>query len=325
VNSATSDGCAANDDVKLIEGYPQKPIFQSIDESSAGKSWSVYFEMAPTTLFFKYTRRAEHDKKFHEMKQFWEDVANGTLANYVWLEPNYSEEGPNRPANDQHPDHDVSLGDALMKQVYEALRNSPLWNETLLIITYDEHGGFFDHVPPPTDCPNPDGKIAYDTNPPFDFTRLGVRVPALMISPWIPAGTVVGEPASTHYEHSSIPATIRKWFAPDQAFLTERDAYAATFDSVVDMLDEPRTDCPTTLPSAPTHRDFPGNGLPTVEKMGTQRVTGFVQSLVKMCSVLVDGEITVTGENMTEAEASRHCRQKMAEYFSRGDASVIQS
>ena len=93
------------------------------------------------------------------------------------------------PADDDHPAHDVANGQRLVKEVYEAVRNGPQWNESLLVITYDEHGGFFDHVPTPArGVPTPDGR----RSPPperFGFDRLGVRVPTIMISPWIAKGT----------------------------------------------------------------------------------------------------------------------------------------
>lgn len=94
-----------------------------------------------------------------------------------------------QPANDDHPSHDVYQGQMFVKEVYETLRSSPQWNETLFIITYDEHGGFFDHVPTPVSgVPSPDGIVGPD---PFDFKfdRLGVRIPTIMISPWIEKGT----------------------------------------------------------------------------------------------------------------------------------------
>lgn len=91
--------------------------------------------------------------------------------------------------NDQHPAHSIKEGERLIKNVYEALRNGPLWNETLFIINYDEHGGFYDHVPPPqVDIPSPDG-IKNVVG--FKFERLGIRVPMLAISPWIEKGTLV--------------------------------------------------------------------------------------------------------------------------------------
>jgi phospholipase C len=89
---------------------------------------------------------------------------------FSWIEPNYFD-GTHYAASDQHPDHDVSIGDQLIKDVYDAVRASPLWEKTALIITYDEHGGFFDHVSPPSPVPNPDG--INSTDDPFDFTRLG--------------------------------------------------------------------------------------------------------------------------------------------------------
>jgi phospholipase C len=111
-----------------------------------------------------------------------------------------------------------------MKQVYEWVRNSPVWNSTLLIITYDEHGGFYDHYPTPLqNVPSPDGIPS--TNDPFNFTRLGVRVPTLLISPWINKGVVIGDPEGptpySHYEHSSILSTLKQlWNLPN--FLTAR-------------------------------------------------------------------------------------------------------
>lgn len=93
------------------------------------------------------------------------------------------------PGNDDHPPHDIAEGQKFIKEVYEALRSSPHWNELLFIIIYDEHGGFYDHVPTPTaGVPSPDditGPEPYN----FKFDRLGVRVPAILISPWIEPGT----------------------------------------------------------------------------------------------------------------------------------------
>ena len=184
-------------------------------------TWRVYFGQGPTSIFVDYTRR--HPLKFHFFDQFYQDVANNDLPIYTFLEPSYyifflffcfflffqvfqffheylffqvnEKISKNKMydikidneewyAHDQHPDHDVTKGEELIKKVYESLRSSKLWNDTLLIITYDEHGGFFDHVPPPLTV-NPDGKVANDVNPPFNFDRLGIRVPTLFISPWI--------------------------------------------------------------------------------------------------------------------------------------------
>ena len=131
------------------------------------------------------------------------------------------------------------------------MRASPIWNETLLIITYDEHGGLYDHVSPPqTGIPNPDGMVSLD--PPYDFERLGLRVPFIPISPWIKKGTLLSAPpAGTYFSHSSTAATIRKMFQLPSPPLSMREAGAATYESIIN-LDAPRTDCPTTLPLPPS-------------------------------------------------------------------------
>lgn len=145
----------------------------------------------------------EHNFKI--LAQFEHDAANGKLPHFSFIEPQYFSV-PLFPANDQHPSHDVShgkricictgcdlevvdsfldcIGENLIKRIYTALRNSPQWNSTLFIVTFDEHGGFYDHVPPPMNVPSPDGINANDPVY-FGFDRLGIRIPTLMVSPWI--------------------------------------------------------------------------------------------------------------------------------------------
>lgn len=125
---------------------------------------------------------------FHDYEVlFKKHCEEGKLPNYVVIEQRWFDL-LSIPANDDHPSHDVSVGQQHVKEVYEALRASPQWNEILFIITYDEHGGFYDHVPTPVGVPSPDditGPAPYN----FKFDRLGVRVPAILISPWIERGT----------------------------------------------------------------------------------------------------------------------------------------
>ncbi|KAL1089980.1 hypothetical protein V6Z11_D07G057600 [Gossypium hirsutum] len=186
------------------------------------------------------------------------------------------------PANDDHPSHDVANGQKLVKEVYETLRASPQWNETLLVITYDEHGGFYDHVKTPfVNVPNPDG----NTGPApsfFKFDRLGVRVPTIMVSPWIKKGTVISGPKgptpNSEFEHSSIPATIKKIFNLSSNFLTHRDAWAGTFEDVVSHLTSPRTDCPETLPDVVPLR--------TTEAKEDAALSEFQSEVVQLAAVL---------------------------------------
>lgn len=245
-NSATSYGDCNNDDiVRIIEGYPQKTIFEQLDE--AGYTWAIYYEDIASTLFHEYVRLPQNWGKMLPMSAFFEHAANNTLPNYVWLEPRYFEDF-GLPASDQHPSHDVAEGEKLIKSIYEAVHTSPAWNNTLFMVTYDEHGGFYDHVVPTVNIPNPDGRVC--SSPEFDFTRIGVRVPTIAISPWIAPGSVIHTPINgptpnSQYEHTSIMATMRAIFNMTTP-LNARDAWAATFENIL-TLDSPRTNTKKNL------------------------------------------------------------------------------
>lgn len=278
LHSATSHGATSNDTGKLIEGYPQKTIFESLDE--AGFSFGIYYQYPPSTLFYRNLRKLKYISKFHQFDlDFKRHCKEGKLPNYVVVEQRYFDTEL-LPGNDDHPSHDVSEGQKFVKEVYEALRGSPQWNEILFLITYDEHGGFYDHVPTPVDgVPSPDG-ITGPAPYHFQFDRLGVRVPTILISPWIERGTVLHGPSgpspSSQFEHSSIPATMKKIFnLPD--FLTKRDAWAGTFEVVLNRK-TPRTDCPVTLPDPVKQRD----GGPKEEA----KLSEFQEELVQMAATL---------------------------------------
>ena len=133
---------------------------------------------------------------------FLEDAARGTLPSVSWIDPNFSNFNPiGFQPNDDHAPADIKDGQELVLAVYHALATSPQWEKTLLVIFYDEHGGFYDHVPPPD---------AADDSPQV-FGRYGVRVPALIVSPWVEPGSV----SSTVFDHTSIIKTILLRFCPD--------------------------------------------------------------------------------------------------------------
>ena len=171
----------------LAEGYPQRTIFENLD--AEGLSFGIYYQNIPATLFYRDLRKVKHLFRFHPYgPSFKADARNGKLPNYVVVEQRYMD-SKQTPANDDHPSHDVYQGQMFVKEVYETLRASPQWNETLLVITYDEHGGFYDHVPTPVkDVPSPDGIVGPDPFY-FKFDRLGVRVPTILVSPWINKNT----------------------------------------------------------------------------------------------------------------------------------------
>ena len=128
--------------------------------------------------------------------EFLASCRDGTLPDYSFVEPNYTDHDGDSGeilASDQHPDHHVREGDRFIGSIYNAIRrNESLWQTTALLIVYDEHGGLFDHVPPPACTPGGyEAKLDETGGMPFKFDRLGVRVPAVLVSPWVPHGTVV--------------------------------------------------------------------------------------------------------------------------------------
>jgi phospholipase C len=132
---------------------------------------------------------------------FLEDAANGALPAVSWIDPAFTNFNPlGFPVNDDHPTADIVDGQELVLAIYDALASSPQWERSLLVIVYDEHGGFYDHVPPPP---------AADDDP-VTFGSYGVRVPAMIVSPWIEPQSV----SNTVFDHTSIIKTILMRFCP---------------------------------------------------------------------------------------------------------------
>jgi phospholipase C len=223
--------------------FTSPTIFGQLD--AAGQGWAVYgYDKEPLTknTFTEIsTASASH---FGVFTGFQAAAAAGTLPAYTFLEPRWGSSG-----NSQHPNYDVALGEKLIHDVYEALRSGPGWAQTLLIITYDEHGGCFDHVPPPWGAAPPDSTVGEFS---FGFDRFGVRVPTVLVSPLIAAGTVFRVPAgSTPLDHTSIMKTVQqRW---NMGSLTARDKAAPGFGDAL-TLSTPRTDdvlTGVTVPASP--------------------------------------------------------------------------
>lgn len=197
----------------------------------------------------------------HSLKDFASDLQGPYPYPYTFIEPHYGDitGGTYAGGSSQHPMDDVYGGEHLLASVYSAIRNSPYWNTSLLIITYDEHGGLYDSVSPGTDAPPPGDNPNYNYNKHgFDFKVWGVRVPAVVVSPLIPPGV-----DSTHYDHSSVPKTLEKLFGLQP--LTQRDAAA---NDVLQSLSltTARPDCPTTL-NSPMPLLLAAKPRPTVEEL----------------------------------------------------------
>lgn len=212
--------------------YLTNTIFNRLGE--ANKPWKIYFHDFPQTLTL--THLWPSFDKFRDIGELMQDAKNDTLPAYSFIELRYFPDV--ELPNDQHPPHNVGMGEKLIFDVYNAVRNSPAWDKTLLIITYDEHGGSYDHVAPPLAVP-PDNSQSQ----PFDFERYGVRVPAVLISPYIKSGTILrsipsgnleSPYAAPPFDHTSIIATVRKCFDLGAA-LTNRDAVAPDLETVLNL------------------------------------------------------------------------------------------
>jgi phospholipase C len=225
--AATSQG-HMDDNTKT---YTCPSIFGSL--TTAGVSWRVFgYDRQPLTKADFPDITGADASHFGLFTDFQAAAAAGTLPAFTFLEPSWPTTG-----NSQHPNYDVALGEQLIHDTYEALRAGPGWNQTLFVLTYDEHGGCYDHVPPPWGATPPDNSAGEFG---FGFDRFGVRVPTLLISPLIAPGTVYRVPAgSMPLDHTSVLKTLQqRWNIPP---LTARDAAAPGFGDVI-TLTAARTD-----------------------------------------------------------------------------------
>jgi phospholipase C len=219
--AATSIG-QVNDTTPSLTDYPANgTIFDQLD--TRGISWKDYFSTLPTVELYPKLYFDNVGKKVVPIADFFADAAGGTLPGYSLVEPDYGTQSEENPQN-------IAVGEEFAASVVNAVINGPAWDKTLLLLTYDEHGGYYDHVPPPAAIPPdnippdvPAGQSAYD-----GFGRYGFRVPFALVSPWARRNFVSHEV----YDHTSILKLVEtKWNLPA---LTYRDANAV---AMLDMLD----------------------------------------------------------------------------------------
>jgi phospholipase C len=166
--------------------YDQRTLYDELD--NARVDWRIYYGDVPQSLVM--THQLGKLDRYRKLDRWTADVQASDLPSYVFIEPYYF----GTEQNDQHPPQDIMRGDALVAAVFNALHaNQRIFEQTLLIILYDEHGGFYDHVPPPQTIA-PDGNTSR-----FAFNRLGVRVPAILVSPWLGQGF-----SATLLDHTSL-------------------------------------------------------------------------------------------------------------------------
>ncbi len=233
-----------------------KSVYTRLITATPKHSAKVYY-YDTTSSTMEVANLLQHQPElFGTYKQFLGDCNKGILPEYSFVEPNYNDhdtDSGEQIANDQHPDHDVQAGELLIAEVYMAIKRNPqMWASTALLVVYDEHGGLYDHVAPPACTPDQfhSSEVDPGTKMPFQFDRLGVRVPAILISPWIEKATVVDRV----FDHASIPATVAKFFQVDASPISPREKNANVFiepnvqpvDPERNLLSRAtmRTDCP---------------------------------------------------------------------------------
>jgi phospholipase C len=241
LHAATSEGYVHND---FKRKFTSKTVYELFQEKEL--DWAIYFhDLNDLFSFGALERTPEHFRRFED--RWASDVASGNLPTYTFLFPRFNNKRatagqPAKPANSQHAPEDVRFGENLIADVYDALAgNQELFKKSALIITYDEHGGFYDHVipgPAPSpdgqDSPNPDDTANF-TPPSFSFDRLGLRVPAIIVSPWIQKGVVLNR----KLQHTSIIKSVTEMFGLAGP-LNARDKSAASFADLFTKLTSPR-------------------------------------------------------------------------------------
>lgn len=255
-------------------------IYDKLDK--AGKNWMVFHgDDNPQVFSLKGMDLDTQKKHCFPFSQFAAKLNDPAFdAAYVFIEPNYGNVMYHSICgNSQHAVDDVARGEQLIKEVYETLVGvTRVWNNSLLLLTWDEHGGFFDHVTPPAAMPPGDTpKYADDPKNGFDFTRLGLRVPAVVISPYVQAGTI----DHTTYDHTSLLKTMENLYGLTP--LTKRDANAASFEGLL-TLSKARGDMPKQLPDpAPSTFDkCPGDfGMSPAELATDPEYTAPVSSAMR--------------------------------------------
>lgn len=206
----------------------------------AGHTAKIYYYDQQSSTMEIVNLLKNQPQIFATYDQFVGDCKAGTLPEYSFIEPCYNDhpgvDGGQILASDQHPDHNVREGERFIANTFNCIRTNPaLWSSTALLVVYDEHGGIYDHVVPPACTPDGYSAKASDTGTgaPFNFDRLGIRVPAILVSPWIPRGTVVPgteDPANAQiFEHASIPGTVTNFFLQGDAKRTVREQRATSF------------------------------------------------------------------------------------------------
>ncbi|RAK99996.1 putative phosphatidylglycerol specific phospholipase [Aspergillus ibericus CBS 121593] len=234
LTSGTSHGHGMNDIDFLTSSLPQVSIFEQL--SAHNISWINYSNTTgflPDALFYRWTAQTgKGETHIKPIDRFYHDAKTGSLPQFTWINPECCS------YMSFHPPSPINMGEGFIKSIYEALRASPQWNETLFILTFDEHGGFADHVAPPDNVPPGDEHTHQEwaldgSQIEFKFDRLGIRVPTLLMSPWVGQGVVQNRPTDqpNDFTHTSILKYVAElWGLP---VLTPRVAWSPSLGGLI--------------------------------------------------------------------------------------------
>ena len=270
VHAGTSFGHVNNFPYDPLQ-YRGTTIYKVLKENK--QSWGIYCDETIGDIPVSHTALVMSELwdplltagHLHTMDTFKQQAQDGTLPKYSFLEPGWL-----KSLNSGHPPLNVCCGERFLLDIWNAVSTGNNWERTLLVIMYDEHGGCYDHVPTPWGAATPDEKSDPGKEG-FYFKRFGVRVPTVLVSPFIEPGTVFRQPkGETPYDHTSILATLRDWLNLDMGKLkSQRVANAPNVDSVLTRT-MPRKDIPTIAQSMPctkeTHCLTPGLALSDLQK-----------------------------------------------------------
>jgi phospholipase C len=201
---AVTGRCAGSKDNQKVPGtnidFPiySIPSFPRILDEK-GVSWKWYSHDISTLRLIDDQYRIGHGDKFHDFTEFLNDASNGNLASVSWIDPYFAAIGGDE-SHDDHPPSTIQAGQILAFKIYSAICNSSAWNKTLFLVVYDEHGGLYDHVPPVN---------VSDDDP--NFQTSGIRVPAMVVSPWVEMSAV----SNVQFDHTTIIKTIFERFCKD--------------------------------------------------------------------------------------------------------------
>ena len=222
--AGTSSGAVDDKSDALLTPAANGTIFDRLDQHHV--DWGVYYQNVASFLIIPGQSSAARGPRVKTFPQFYTDVAAGRLPAFTFLDPNYDNTSEENP-------QDIQVGEEFVAGVVKALMQAPTWKSTALFLTYDEHGGYYDHVPPPRAIrPDAIAPIRSPGQPPLapgTFNRYGFRVPTVVVSPWAKANYA----SRVVQDHTSITAFIeRKWNLPAMTF---RDANAQPMTDYFDF------------------------------------------------------------------------------------------